>query len=143
MWRDGFVNLLFGYGPGTMIRSPHLGRSKETPYEKFGIYGTYTGFVVYVLQIGFLGVACLSAFMIQIVRTVCGQINSHSTPATRMMTTGFLGAVLLFFIDFFTYSQTMYYQHAIFPLFLYLATLLIRGFSVRSLMEMPWSKRIV
>lgn len=122
----GVLNSLFGFGPGTMIRSSHLGRSKKTPYDLFGIYGHYTGFVVYVLQAGLLGVLCLSYLFIKLFMRAYKTYRLTSDIDMKIFSLGFMGAVLIFFIDFFTYSQTTFNQQALIPLFFYAATLIIK-----------------
>jgi hypothetical protein len=126
------VHWLFGFGPGSMNRSPRLDRSKQTPYEEFGIFGSYTGFIVYVLQIGFLGVFCLFFFFVKIVAAVYHRYRLTSDCDYRIKALGFLGINFSFFIDFFFYSQTTINQQMLMPVYFYASTLLLKDRSTET-----------
>jgi hypothetical protein len=135
LFDGGFLKIMFGFGPGAMIQSPHLGRSREMPFEKFGIYGTYTSFVFYVLQIGFLGVIFLWLFFYRIFRVTLNKLRSSQCTNEQAFCLGLLGMSFVFLLDFFAYSQTTLSQPALLTVYLYSATLIIRGYSTKSLLD--------
>lgn len=128
-WDGGWWRTAIGFGPGTMIRSPHIGRSGHTPFEKFGILGSYTGFVVAVLQYGFAGVACILAFWLTLFVRIWRTAQNASCLRLKMTAVGCLGALLIVILDFLTYSQTTLTQHALAPAILYVTAMVLNGFS--------------
>lgn len=122
-----FIQKLFGFGPGTMIRSPHLGRSKETAYEFFGIYGVYTGFVITVLQVGLLGTLLLVCFYLSLFRKAYKTYRKTQNKDFKMLILGFLGATFVFLLDFFAYGSTTMFLGVLAPVYFYVAALILRG----------------
>ena len=122
----GMVHSLIGFGPGTMIRSPHIGRSKETPYQKFGIYGKYTGLVVYVLQVGILGVVALVYFFFKQFLLSFRLYRRQTKEHHKAVALGFMGATFVFGLDFFTYSLSTFHHQTLILVYFWAAMLIYR-----------------
>jgi len=124
--QGGLVRELIGFGPGSMILSPHLGRSRRTAYETFGIYGGFTGFVIFVLQTGFLGVISITYFFLSLFRRVYSLYQKSSNSKFKMTALGFLIATFTILLDFFVYSDSIIFLGVLSPIYFYVATMVLK-----------------
>lgn len=100
-------NLLFGFGPG------HLVLSRHNHYEKplsdiYNIgYGGRTGFIWILLQIGLIGVISLTFIHISFLLVLLKNKKNKLESKNKVMILTSIGFIIIFFIDFFTYSQVI------------------------------------
>jgi hypothetical protein len=121
----GSIQQLIGFGPGAMIRSPHLGR-ENVAFEQFGFRGAVTGFVVLVLQVGFLGVLFVTLFFLNLFKRTYILYQRSPNLDYKIVALGFLGATFLFLLDFFVYSQSTLYFGVLTPVYFYIAAIVFR-----------------
>jgi len=121
----GPIQQLIGFGPGAMIRSPHLGR-EDVAFEQFGFRGAVTGFVVFVLQVGFLGVLFITLFFLNLFKRTYILYQRSSNLDYKIVALGFLGATFLFLLDFFIYSQSTLYFGVLTPVYFWVAAIVLK-----------------
>jgi hypothetical protein len=108
----GFEKLLFGLGPGEIIGSRFLDTvSSKGEYIagiKFNIgYGSRMGFTWLLIQIGLLGAICFFFYyFIFFILTLKLSKNVEISDNDKVLLIGFLGVFFIYFLDFFTYSNT-------------------------------------
>lgn len=124
---SGTIRQLVGFGPGVMIESQHI-RQKDPIFERFGIRGAYTGFVTFVLQVGFLGVIFLTYFFLKMFRKIYILYQKSSSPDFKMIALGFMGATCLVILDFFFYGTSTLLLNGIPPIYFYVAAVLLRNY---------------
>jgi hypothetical protein len=122
----GGMNVLFGFGPGSMITSPHLNRENAV-FERFGIRGAMPGLVIFVLQTGLLGVCFLTYFLVSLLRKAYARYRQIDDTTFKMVALGFMGATFVFLLDFFIYSESSLSLGVLTPVYFYVASLVLRG----------------
>jgi hypothetical protein len=108
MRRGGYINVLFGFGPGEIVKSSF------TPYvkpllEKYNIgYGGRIGLVWMGMQIGLVGMVVFLLFHLLLLKKLLQVYNSESTnEKLGILTLTAIGFSVIYFLDFFTYSTEM------------------------------------
>jgi len=104
----GIVSLLFGFGPGDIVKSS-LTAYENPLLEKYNIgYGGRLGVVWMLMQIGILGTVFFVLFHFYIFKRLYRmyQTKEYDKFSKNIILT-VLGFSALFFIDFFTYSAEM------------------------------------
>jgi hypothetical protein len=125
---SGVSHQLIGFGPGTMILSPHIREktAKEVFFEHFGMKGATPAFVIYLLQIGFLGVTLLVYFFLKLFRKAYMRYRISSNVDFRMIALGFMGATFVFLLDFFIYGKSTLLVGVLTPAYFYVASIIVR-----------------
>ena len=119
----GLIYQLIGFGPGAMIQSPHLGR-KEVIFEQFSIRGATPGAIKFTLQLGFLGDLFLTYFFLVLFRKTYLISKKSSNTNFKLVALGFLGATLMFLMDFFIYGSSLFLG-VLTPVYFYVASILL------------------
>ena len=118
----GLRHVLLGFGPGLLAESSITGTDMvDITAVKFGIARGQTGFVWLVLQIGIPGVVFLLALYFQLFRAVLSVFKETSSPYWKPVLLGFLGATIVFVLDFLTYSQSTMFWGTLTPVYFYIA----------------------
>jgi len=104
----GISNILFGFGPGDIVKSSY------TPFDdpllqKYNIgYGGRLGLVYIMIQLGFVGVTLFILFHIILFKKLwILYTRIDLTTYGRTLVLGALGFPLIFMLDFFTYSSIL------------------------------------
>jgi O-antigen ligase len=122
----GAINILLGFGPGSMITSPHLNRENAV-FERFGIRGAMPGLVICVLQTGVLGVCFLTYFLVSLLRKAYARYRQIDDTRFKMVALGFMGATFVFLVDFFIYSESSLNLGVLTPVYFYVASIVLYG----------------
>ena len=122
--RGGLVRQMVGFGPGAMISSPHLGR-EDIAFRRFGIRGALTGFVIFMLQSGMVGVILLTFFFLRIFAKAYRVYKGSDDTDFRMVALGLMGATYVFLLDFFIYSPSSLFFGVLTPVYFYIATIVL------------------
>lgn len=108
LYDGGIVNILFGFGPGEIIKSSF------TPYkkpllEKYNIgYGGRIGLVWIIMQIGFVGMIVFLSFHLILFKKVWNIYKVKKMNKNfRVLVLTVLGFSVIYFLDYFTYSTEM------------------------------------
>ncbi len=119
----------FGYGSGILVKSSYnkLTNAGISPIDyttfKFGVgYGTRTGFLQLLIQSGFLGVLFYSLIFLNFLIKFLFNRNLNGVNKTFHLTA--IMFLVIFFIDFFTYSQSSYIFGAVPVLFAWVISLM-------------------
>jgi len=123
---SGLIQQLIGFGPGAMILSPHLGR-KEMAFEQFGLRGAIPGFVMFVLQVGFLGVMFWIYFFLKLFKKAYTTYQKSYNPNFKAVVLGFMGATFTFILDFFIYGTSTMFLGILTPVYFHVAAIVFRG----------------
>ena len=109
----GMMNILVGYGPGDIVASSFL-PYKNPLLEKYNIgYGGRLGVVWIMMQIGLIGVIIFVIFHISLFIKVYEKYSEMTIEEDVIKILAMLGIILVFFIDFFTYSSELLYSPGI------------------------------
>jgi len=121
-------NILFGYGPGELVTSryldyglPWVKSSEDLMLYKFDVgYGGRTGFIWLGLQLGLFGSLILIMFYLRLFVEIFKLYKKRLYPSKSLVCA--LVFFTIFFIDYFTYSKTLFERHAvIIPFLSYIA----------------------
>ncbi len=109
----GLMNILVGYGPGDIVTSAFL--PYENPLlEKYNIgYGGRLGVVWMMMQLGLVGVIIFVIFQIYLFTQVYKKYSEVTREEDVVKILSVLGIVIIFFIDFFSYSSELIYSSGI------------------------------
>jgi len=109
----GLINILVGYGAGDIVESSLL--PYENPLlEKYNIgYGGRLGVVWIMMQLGVIGVIIFVIFQISLFIKVYKKYAEATVKEDVIKILAMLGIILIFFIDFFTYSSELLYSSGI------------------------------
>jgi len=109
----GLMNILVGYGAGDIVESSLL--PYENPLlEKYNIgYGGRLGVVWIMMQLGLIGVFIFVLFQISLFIKVYQKYAEATVEEDVIKILAMLGIILIFFIDFFTYSSELLYSSGI------------------------------
>jgi len=109
----GLMNILVGYGAGDIVESSFL--PYENPLlEKYNIgYGGRLGVVWIMMQLGLIGVFIFVIFQISLFIKVYKKYAEATIEEDVIKILAMLGIILIFFIDFFTYSSELLYSSGI------------------------------
>ena len=104
----GIVNILFGFGPGEIIKSSYT-RYKKPLLEKYNIgYGGRIGLVWTLMQIGFVGMILFLLFHIVLFKKIWNVFKVKNTNKEfHILALTTVGFSVIYFLDFFTYSTEM------------------------------------
>ena len=108
--RGGLLNILIGYGPGDIVASSFL------PYgdpllEKYNIgYGGRLGVVWMMMQLGVVGMIIFVIFHLSLFFKVYRKYIEVNQEEEIIKMLGMMGIIIIFFIDFFTYSSELLYS---------------------------------
>lgn len=114
MGSKGFEKILLGFGPGDIISSSvnkkkGVNGDEELVMQKYDLwYGSRTGFLWTSMQIGILGLTCYILFFIAIFRQFKKAIHKEYK---KPLFLALLAFIIIFFIDYFTYSATFTYSN--------------------------------
>ena len=107
MFDTGIINVLFGFGPGELVKST-LTKYKKPLLEKYHIgYGGRLGLIWITMQIGLIGLVLFLTFHILLYKKVKKIYNRTKDKQYRVYLMTFLGFSIIYFLDFFTYSPSM------------------------------------
>lgn len=106
----GFLHVLFGLGPGEIIKSSFVAY-RDPLLEKYNIgYGGRIGLVWTMMQIGLIGVMLLVAFHFILFKKVLKlyfSADKNTEKKYLVIILGVLGFIALYFIDYFSYSKKL------------------------------------
>lgn len=105
---EGVMNILFGFGPGDIIKSKYT--LYDNPLlQKYNIgYGGRLGLVYIMMQIGLIGVILCVLFHYIIFQKLWKIYRKAKlSKSERTIVLGSLGFPVIYFLDFFTYSSTL------------------------------------
>ena len=112
----GYDKILFGLGPGHLIKSSlnkesnSEGEGNTLMFKLYGLgYGARIGMIWMGLQVGILGVFALFLFHLHLLKKTLQLSKISENINYKIIALGQIGCGLVFFIDFFTYSQTTLY----------------------------------
>jgi len=123
--RNGVAKIFLGFGPGAMISSPHLGRN-DISYNSFGFRGAVTGFIVFLLQLGVIGVILFTCLFFELFIRAYSVFRTTRNKDLKMVALGFMGVTYVFLLDFFFYSQSTFFFGVLTPTYFYIATIVMR-----------------
>jgi hypothetical protein len=108
MGEGGLINILFGFGPGELVKSS-LTAYKNPLLDKYHIgYGGRIGLVWTMMQIGLIGLFIFLSFHMFLYRRVKSLYNQNiDNNEYKIYLMTFLGISIIYFLDFFTYSPSM------------------------------------
>jgi len=107
MTDGGLLNVLVGFGPGELTKSSYL-KYKKPLLEKYKIgYGGRIGLVLIMMQLGIIGVIIFLVFHALLYIRIKKLYNNHKVKDKyKIYLMTFLGFSLIYFLDFFTYSNS-------------------------------------
>ena len=109
----GLMNILIGYGPGDIVKSAYL-PYKNPLLEKYNIgYGGRLGMVWMMMQLGLIGTMIFVIFQISLFVKVYKKYSEVTKEEDVIKILSMLGIIIVFFIDFFTYSSKLLYSSGI------------------------------
>lgn len=106
----GEKNIWFGFGAGDIVSSGFL-PYKNPLLEKYNIgYGGRLGVVWIMMQLGVVGVIIFTLFHLNIFLKVYKRFSEETKREVFIKILALMGVIILFFIDFFTYSSELLYS---------------------------------
>ena len=109
----GLMNILIGYGPGDIVKSAYL-PYKNPLLEKYNIgYGGRLGMVWMMMQLGLIGTMIFVIFQISLFIKVYKKYSQVTKEEDVLKILSMLGIIIIFFIDFFTYSSELLYSSGV------------------------------
>ena len=102
----GLFNVLFGFGPGDIVKSAFV-RYDNPLLEKYNIgYGARQGYTWFGMQIGIIGVFFITWFQVILFRKILHIYKELSfSEEDKLFILTVLGFFLVFFLDIFSYSR--------------------------------------
>lgn len=117
-----------GFGPGDVIISRFLPTGENPLWFKHGIgYGGRTSLIKFWIETGIISVILYLAFQITLARKVYGLYQRSVDPQYVILALGFLGVIVVAFLDYFAYSHVMVEGTFLIAPYYYIAALLLRG----------------
>ena len=109
----GLMNILIGYGPGDIVKSAYLPYT-DPLLEKYNIgYGGRLGMVWMMMQLGLIGTMIFVIFQISLFIKVYKKYSQVTKEEDVLKILSMLGIIIIFFIDFFTYSSELLYSSGV------------------------------
>ena len=109
----GLINILVGYGPGDIVTSSFLPYT-DPLLEKYNIgYGGRLGVVWIMMQLGLIGMIIFVIFQISLFLKVYKKYSEMTIEKDVIKILSILGIIMIFFLDFFTYSSELLYSAGI------------------------------
>jgi len=106
--QQSIVNLLFGNGPGDVVKSRFLPGGENPILTKYGIrYGGRTALVFFLLQTGLLGTFFYFWFHVKLGMRMIKIYISERRVGRMLFSKGSILMIIVFFIDSLTYSKSM------------------------------------
>jgi len=104
----GYFNLLFGFGPGDIVKSSYT-KYKDPLLQKYNIgYGGRLGLVWILMQIGIIGMVLFLLFHFLLFKKTWKIYHVESSDKRfNVLALTTVGFSLIYFLDFFTYSTQM------------------------------------
>lgn len=104
----GYFNILFGFGPGDIVQSSYTKYSNPL-LEKYRIgYGGRIGLVWMLMQVGILGTFLFVFFHLLLLRKLFSKYFRKKMDSNgRILTLTAIGFVIIFLLDFFSYSKVL------------------------------------
>lgn len=96
--------VLFGFGPGSAIRTGLVENNYRTLFLDMGIEGGITGFVWMTTQIGLVGTLMTIWFFVAIYRKIYRVYLRSQSEYWKIFVVGTLGSFIVMAFDFFAYS---------------------------------------
>jgi len=120
MSTGGMLNILFGFGPGELVKSSYT-KYKKPLLEKYHIgYGGRIGLVWVMMQIGLIGLVLFLLFHIFLFLRMKKLYNNINNNKDRVYIMTFLGISIVYFLDFFSYSPSMILNPALVLVYFYI-----------------------
>lgn len=114
VYNQGLMTLLFGFGPGDIIKSSYVGYDDPLAEKYYIGYGGRTGYVWFIMQIGVIGlILFISLHVFLLKRLLKIYEKKRKSKDNPHFVLGMIGAIFVFFMDFFTYSTTLLESPAI------------------------------
>lgn len=102
---EGISHILFGMGPGHIVKS-RFNYYVEPLRSIYGFgYGARTGFIWIFLQIGLIGVVLFTFIHLRFLQILLKYNKKRLDYKSKVMTLTAIGCSVIFFIDYFTYSS--------------------------------------
>lgn len=121
MSQKGIIHIIFGFGPGDIVMSSYLVEYFDPLMQKYHLgYGARTGFIWIIMQIGILGTFVYLLFHILVFRRIYRKYNTSTNIEHKVMLLTAIGVSIIFFIDYFTYSDSLVKQPAVVMTYFYL-----------------------
>ncbi len=108
LYEGGLKNIIFGFGPGEIIKSSLI--EFDNPLlEIYNIgYGGRIGIVWIMMQIGILGLILFLMFHILLFKKIWHNYkNKKTSPSIRIFSLTTMGFSIIYFMDIFTYSSEL------------------------------------
>lgn len=112
-------HMLFGFGPMVSRESRIAGNDFDQMYSKFGIRGSTTGFVTFLLEYGLFGVVVMTLLFCLVQRDIMKHLRDCDIPSYKPYYLGCLGLNFVFVLDFFIYSQSTLLFGVLLPVYFY------------------------
>lgn len=103
---NGFPNILLGMGPGTFMKSGLIQSNFRSGFAKMGLEYGFTGFVLLVAQIGFLGFICYLWLLLSFFTKVKSFYPRFTQTYHKALCFGVLGMLIVMVFDTLAYSVT-------------------------------------
>lgn len=110
---DGISSVLFGFGPGDIVKS-RFTSSEDLLMEKYNIgYGGRIGYLWLAVQIGYVGSTLWGLFFFLLLFKVYNKsrINKYDSRYKYILT--FYGFSIIFFLDYLTYSPVFLFEQSV------------------------------
>lgn len=133
------ATMLFGYGPGSGLKSGLVSNTHRSFFLKLRIESGVTGFIWVVSQVGVLGAAL---FLYLLFRLFILTKRSHeriADPYWNIFIIGTLGTFFIFFFDFLCYSEAFIRGEHLLFLFYYLTAISIRKGAIPISSRFKWA----
>lgn len=106
LYDGGLLKILFGFGPGEIVQSAFT-KYNDPLLEKYNIgYGGRQGWLWMAMQIGVIGIIVMALFqLILLKKLLVVHKTKYLTKEDRVFILTALGFLLIFFLDFFSYSR--------------------------------------
>ena len=117
----GTRELLFGWGPGTLIESRLMSGTLDESYLRLGIRAGFTGLVWVINQIGVLGVLAFLGLYATVARATWRRYLASESSRDRTIGLGLTGMAFVIVLDFVVYSATSIVTGILLPVWFYLA----------------------